>query len=509
MTSRKSGVLLHISSLPGDFGIGDLGPAARAFARELRGGGFSLWQILPLTPVVPFFGSSPYSSPSAFAGNFLFISPELMAEDGLLFERDLAPFRRPSVRRADYGYAALSRAALLKTAWERFKAEPAKFVALDEDMALFKQEASGWLREWSRYSALREKFGGECWADWPEEFAARGASALAAFEGEAAAEIDFLEFVQFIFYRQLTQLVDFCRGLGVALMGDLPIYVAWDGADVWSHRGLFQLDEEGRPRCVAGVPPDYFSPTGQRWGNPLYDWSAMSGDRFAWWRSRMSWWLRFCGQLRVDHFRGLCGYWSIPASEETAVNGRWERALGADMLAAFHEIDMSGAPLPVVAEDLGIITDDVRALMDEYSLPGMKVLMFAFGGDVGSNPYAPHNIQRRSVVYTGTHDNDTAAGWWSGSSTEEERGHFALYSGCSDGCADAARGLVRMALSSPAETAIIPAQDLLALDGSCRMNVPAKKRGNWEWRLLPDELKSCFNGVKALNAVYGRAEEVC
>ena len=515
-SSRRSGVLLHISSLPGGWGVGDFGSGARRFADFLQGAGFTIWQVLPLTPVLPVFGNSPYSSPSAFAGNPLFISPEGLCEEGLVSMNDITARVLPSARGADFAAAELCRRGLLSLAWENFNAQPESFAELRRDFECFRAEESWWLRDYALFSILKEKNGGRCWTEWPREFSARVTEALAAFAAENGDGISFVEFTQFIFYRQLAALASYCAERGVTLMGDLPIYVAWDSADVWSAPSLFDLDTDGAPRCVAGVPPDYFSPTGQRWGNPLYNWEAMRADGFAWWRGRLSHSLKYCGLMRVDHFRGLCAYWEIPASEPTAQNGCWRPALGREMLEAFHaERGLSAEELPLIAEDLGIITDDVRALMEDFSLPGMKVLMFAFGGDVADNPYAPHNIRPRSAVYTGTHDNDTAVGWWRGSSTVRERINFAAYAGQEVTRENVSRVMAHMALASVAEIAVLPAQDILGLDGSCRMNRPAEAAGNWGWRLLPAELDSLLPGshgfpekLRSLNILYGRFKEV-
>ncbi|MDO4560088.1 MAG: 4-alpha-glucanotransferase [bacterium] len=514
--SRRSGVLLHISSLPGAWGVGDFGNGARRFADFLHGAGFSLWQVLPLTPVLSVFGNSPYSSPSAFAGNPLFISPEELCKDGLVSASQADSCILPSERAADFDSAAACRGALLSRAWAAYSAAPESFSGLRADFERFREEESGWLRDYALFSVLKDKHGGRCWTEWPRAIAARDRGALAEFAAKHEDALAFVEFTQFLFYRQLSSLSAYCAGLGITLMGDLPIYVAWDSADVWARPELFDLEADGGPRCVAGVPPDYFSPTGQRWGNPLYNWEAMRADGFAWWRGRLAHSLKYCGLMRVDHFRGLCAYWEIPAAEKTAQNGCWRPALGREMLEAFRDRDCAaGAALPLVAEDLGIITDDVRALMEDFSLPGMKVLMFAFGGDVAENPYAPHNIGPRGVVYTGTHDNDTAVGWWRGSSTVRERMNFAAYTGQEVTRDDVNRVLVRMALSSTADTAVIPAQDILGLDGSCRMNRPAEAGGNWGWRMLPQELEALISGghnfsgrLKELNILYGRFKEV-
>ena len=507
-SGRRSGVLLHVTSLPGLYGAGDFGAGARKFAEFLKEAGFSLWQILPLTPVLPVFGNSPYSSPSAFAGNAALISPELLLEDGLLTCDEIERAAVPSGRAADFDAAAGIRARLLAFAWERFRGGACP--QMTDDFEKFRADEKYWLRDYALYSLLKKKNGERCWADWPEEFAAHDEAALALFEAAHKNELSFIEFTQFIFFRQLGALSAYCSELGVELMGDAPIYVAWDGADVWAARGLFDLEQDGRPRCVAGVPPDYFSETGQRWGNPLYKWEEMRRDGFAWWRSRLRHLLKYCATVRIDHFRGLSAFWEIPAECETAKEGRWRPALGGEMLEAFRREDCRGGALPVVAEDLGIITDDVRELMARFGLPGMKVLMFAFGGRVADNPYAPHNIARESVVYTGTHDNDTAAGWWSGSATEHERRNFSLYAGRDVDAGNVSEIMTRMALSSAAELAVIPAQDLLALGAECRMNRPSVPKGNWSWRLTEDEagrLRGKAASLRALNDIYGRLRQ--
>ena len=348
---RKSGVLLHVTSLPGPYGAGDFGTGARRFAEFLKEAGFSLWQLLPLTPVLPVFGHSPYSSPSAFAGNPSLVSPELLFEDGLATKAELDDCAVPSGRAADFAAASEIRARLCALAFARFKS--GWYRQLTDEFEKFREEENYWLRDYALYSLLKKKNGERCWADWPAELAARDVAALARFEAECAEELSFIEFTQFIFFRQLGALSAYCAELGVELMGDAPIYVAWDGADVWAARGLFDLEPDGRPRCVAGVPPDYFSETGQRWGNPLYRWEEMRRDGFAWWRSRLRHILKYCAVARIDHFRGLSAFWEIPAECETAKEGRWRPALGGEMLEAFRREDCRGGALPVVAEDLG------------------------------------------------------------------------------------------------------------------------------------------------------------
>ena len=445
----------------------------------------------------------------------LFISPRRLRAEGLITEAELSSHMLPAASAADFDAAGRCRRDLLSLSWKRFNGDPEAFSGLRGPFEDFRGRESFWLRDYALFTLLKEKYGDRCWPEWPREFAFRDEGALAAFAAENEEALSFIEFTQFIFYRQLEALSEYCAARGVTLMGDLPIYVAWDSADVWSHPGAFDLDAEGRPRCVAGVPPDYFSATGQRWGNPLYNWEAMRADGFAWWRGRLAHSLKYCGLMRIDHFRGLCAYWEIPASERTAQNGCWRPAPGREMLEAFcSDLGAGAGELPFIAEDLGVITDDVRALMEEFSLPGMKVLMFAFGDGVADNPYAPHNIRPRSAVYTGTHDNDTAVGWWRGSSTVRERVNFAAYAGREVTRENVSRVMIQMALSSVADLAVIPAQDLLGLDGSCRMNRPAAARGNWSWRLLPAEFCSLLPGghdfserLRELNILYGRFKE--
>lgn len=509
---RRSGVLLHISSLPGTFGSGDFGNEAFDFAKRISSLGFSLWQTLPLTPVSEAFGCSPYCGGSAFAGNVIFVSPDMLMGEGLLTEEEIKPWICASGRKADFAGALECRKDLLKTAWHRMRDDSARFAGIAAEFEAFCAKEAPWLKDYALFVLLKGMFGQKCWTEWPRRYAKREEDALAAFEIENKEALELISFEQFVFFRQLAALSQHCLKLGVELMGDIPIYVAWDSADVWRHPEYFDLSEDGAPRCVAGVPPDYFSATGQRWGNPLYDWDKMREDGFSWWLARMSGWLRYFRLMRIDHFRGLCAYWAIPADEPTAVNGEWRPAAGREMLEAFMEHETPGTDVPaLVAEDLGIITDDVRGLMSDLGLPGMKVLMFAFGGDTGTNPYAPHNIDENSVVYTGTHDNDTVSGWWRKSASERERAQLSLYCGCEINEANAAAVMTRLALASRAELAVIPVQDLLGLDESCRMNEPSKVSGSWIWRLEPEQMTSLYESapgftgqLKELNAIYGR-----
>ena len=492
---RRKGVLLHLTSLPGPFGVGDLGPRAREFADRLADGGWTVWQVLPLGPVEGAFGFSPYASPSAFALNPLLVSPEDLFEEGWIDEAERNASRiapgRPD--RGELDEAVRTKGRLLAVAWERARRDG----RFREERERFSGEAAGWLRDWCRFVALKERFGGVSWTEWPEPLRDRDPAALEDLDRTAADRMALEGFVQFLLHRQLDRLKTHCGSRGVRLLGDLPIYVAADGADVWGHRDLFELDEGGHPVEVAGVPPDYFSETGQRWGNPLYRWDEMESRGFRWWVDRLRWTLRGLDTVRIDHFRGFCGYWSIPAAEATAVRGRWRPGPGGAFFDALHaafgvppvEALPPGAPspLPLVAEDLGVITEDVIALMHRYRLPGMRVLQFAFGGD-GDNPHLPPNHEPLGVVYTGTHDNNTARGWWASDATGEEKRGLFRYLGRPVGAEEVPRELTRLALQSVSRLAMVPLQDLQGLPGSARMNRPAVKGGNWAWRARSLEL---------------------
>ncbi|HWC65520.1 MAG TPA: 4-alpha-glucanotransferase [Thermoanaerobaculia bacterium] len=488
---RRAGILLHPTSLPGRFGLGDIGPEAERFLEWLRDAGASLWQVLPLGPCG--YGGSPYGCASAFAGNRYLVSPDGLAREGWLGEEDL----EPDGDLRDAVEAVRCRDRVLERAWERFgnAAETEKHAAFDAFRADPAQAA--WLDDWTLFTALKDEASGAPWTDWPESLRRRDPRALDAARQRLRQAIEREAFVQFLFFRQWAALRQRAAAAGVAIFGDMPIYVAGDGADVWAHRELFDLDEDGNAVAVSGVPPDYFSATGQRWGSPLYRWDACRAEGFAWWIERLRANLRLADLVRIDHFRGFAGFWAIPASEPTAVVGEWRPGPGREL---FDATRAAIGALPFVAEDLGVITADVVALRDALGLPGMKVLQFGFGSD--DSPHLPHRHVANAVVYTGTHDNDTARGWWEHASAAE-RSRARDYSG-SDG-RDFPWDLARLALASVAETAVVPMQDVLGLGSDARLNTPGKAEGNWGWQMAENAASPVLAArFRRLAALTGR-----
>ncbi|NPA92272.1 MAG: 4-alpha-glucanotransferase [Chloroflexi bacterium] len=492
--SRASGLLLHPTSLPGPFGIGDLGPEARSFADALARAGCMFWQVLPLGPTG--YGDSPYQTFSAFAGNPYLISPEDLQADGLLTPDDLA--HRPAFPTAQVDYAAVIpwKRALLQRAYARFR--EGHFPHLEAELAAFQKNQQAWLDDFALFMALKEAHQGAPWTAWPEPLRSRDPQALARARTSLADAVGQVVFEQFLFFRQWRALRRFASERGVQFIGDAPIFVAHDSADVWAHPELFCLDETGQPTVVAGVPPDYFSATGQRWGNPLYCWEAHRQQGYAWWLARLRTLLDLVDVVRLDHFRGFAAYWEVPADAPTAETGRWVPGPGAAFFAAVR--DTLGAP-PLIAEDLGVITPDVVALREQFGFPGMKVLVFAFDSGPG-NPFLPHNYTSPNfVVYTGTHDNDTAVGWWQRAS-EEEKDFLRRYL-ATDG-RDVAWDLIRAAWRSVAKWAIAPVQDVLSLDNRARMNYPGRLGGNWAWRMEGPLPEDALARLAEFNRVYGR-----
>jgi len=491
---REAGVLLHPTSLPGPGGIGSLGNEAYRFVDFLEAADQRLWQTLPLGPTG--FGNSPYQCISAFAGNPLLISLERLVDQGLLDAHMLSmPEHDP--RHVDFEAVQNHRKPLLAEAYRRFKAH-----ANDGMRAAFEafcaREAS-WLEDFVLFNALYDAHNSTLWTTWPEPVAQAQPEALEQARHDLAEAIDAKRFEQFVFFDQWTTLKHYANQRGITIIGDIPIFVALNSADVWARRELFLLNPDGQPEVVAGVPPDYFSKTGQRWGNPLYNWEALKATGYAWWLERFKVAMRTTDLVRVDHFRGFEAYWAVPAEEETAINGEWRPGPGHDF---FETLKRELGDVPVIAEDLGVITPGVEALRDDFALPGMKILQFSFGEDP-FNPFMPHNYEHaRCVVYPGTHDNDTSVGWYH--TLPDHVGHHVRTYLEVNGD-DIAWDLIKLAWASVAGHAIVTAQDLLSLDTEHRMNTPGVASGNWTWRLLPGELTSAIGErLKTLTVRYGR-----
>jgi 4-alpha-glucanotransferase len=491
---RSSGILLHPTSLPGPDGIGDIGPEAYRWIDFLEECGCGLWQILPLNPTG--YGDSPYQSFSAFAGNPYLISPALLREDGLLSRPDLSD--RPEFPEDEvlYGEAINWKVTLLDRAYSNFKNQPDR--DLQASYQDFKSAQAHWLQDYALFMTIKAQQGGVSWADWPQPLRQREPDALEAIIQNHSDQIESYKFRQFLFFRQWKALINYAHEKDILIIGDIPIFVAYDGSDAWSHPELFYLDQDLNPSFVAGVPPDYFSVTGQLWGNPLYKWHEHEKTDFAWWIERMRTTLQTVDIVRLDHFRGFSGYWEIPAGMPTAEVGRWVKGPGTQILEAFKN---ALGDLPIIAEDLGVITEDVHAMRDSYHLPGMKIFQFAFA-NTPADPFLTHNYPHNCVAYTGTHDNDTARGWYE-SAPEQERDFFRRYVGRSG--ENVAWDMIRAVWSSVAMFAIAPLQDFLSLDTEARMNFPGKPAGNWDWRVLSDALSpQLSSSIHDYNWLYSR-----
>lgn len=490
---RRSGILLHPTSLPGRQPVGSLGQEAFDFVDFLVAAGQSIWQMLPLGP--PGYGNCPYSSYSAFAGNPLLINLEKLVPTGDLQDSEL-PKASPASDRVDFAAAERRQLDLLRKACQRFhlQGDPDRQQAFRE----FSRAQAYWLNDYAFFEAMRQNQQGKGWQHWPAEVRRREGMALQEWAVKLQQEIAWHKYLQFVFFEQWRELKAYANGQGVSIFGDLPIFIAENSADVWANRHLFFLDENDRPTLVAGVPPDYFSKTGQRWGNPLYHWEQLAADDYDWWLTRFTWNLQQFDLLRVDHFRGFSACWAIPATEATAVNGSWMPTPGRELFTRLQE---EFGTLPIVAEDLGVITPEVEDLRDQFALPGMKILQFAF--DSGpDNPYLPHNHLPLSVVYTGTHDNDTSLGWWR---SLEATGRRQVREYLRRPCRDMPWPLIETALASVAELAMVPMQDILSLGGGARMNRPGTATGNWAWRILPDQIsEKIITELRHLTHLYGR-----
>ena len=498
MEKRSAGILLHPTSLPGKFGIGDLGPSAVRFLDWAAAAGQTLWQVLPLGPTG--FGNSPYGTRSAFAGNPLLISPERLVEAGLADESALSGVPEFREDHVDFGAVIPWKERLLRSSFEFFRTNGSGKAREAVRQFVDVSRNDGWLDDWTLFQAFKSRYHQAAWPDWDSAIAKREAAALASASSDMADEIAYHEYVQFVFFSQWGELRNEASRRGITIMGDVPIYVALDSADVWANSELFLLDDDRRPLALAGVPPDYFSPTGQLWGNPLYRWDRMKERGFDWWVARMRANFRLADVVRLDHFRGFAGFWQVPAGQETASGGSWVEGPGLEF---FHALKAALGQLPIVAEDLGLITPDVEELRVAVGAPGMRVLQFGFG-DL-DNIHLPHHHSEDMVAYTGTHDNATTREWFEG--LEDESKQLALdYLGSSGG-EDIEWQMIRAAYRSVARTAIVPMQDALGGGADCRMNTPGQAADNWSWRLPSDALSDDIAArLRRLAEITGRVE---
>ena len=497
MKKRGSGILLHITSLPSPYGIGDMGPCAYKFADFLSHTKQHFWQILPLNPTETVYGNSPYHSISAFANNLLLISPELMVNDGFLSKADLEPMPNFPQNRIDYHEVIAYKERLFHIAYERFKKRG------KSECEQFYSEQDYWLEDFALFIALKTHFKRKVWSSWPQEIKDRQTEALRTLRKKLHERIQMEKFLQYVFLTQWVSLREYCNQRDIQIFGDMPIYVDYDSVDVWTDPELFKLNEEKQPSFVAGVPPDYFSETGQLWGNPVYRWDVLRERRYAWWMERIKYNLKLLNMVRIDHFRGLVAYWEVPAGEKNAINGKWVETPAEDFFTALLE---QFPDSPIIAEDLGIITPDVIEIMERFGFPGMRVLLFAFGDDLATNPYLPHNHVKNCVLYTGTHDNNTVRGWFKNEATPEVKKNIFRYLGRKVPAQEIHWELIRLAMMSVADMVILPMQDILGLDEKARMNRPSTLEGNWEWKLLPEQLTpSLTKRLREMTEIYGRA----
>jgi 4-alpha-glucanotransferase len=479
---RSSGILLHITSLPGAYGIGDLGPEAYKMADLLAEAKQRYWQILPLNPTEIGMGNSPYSSRSAFAGNPLLLSPELLLEEGLLEKKDLKKAPNFKDDRVDYPKVAEFKQHIWNVSYESFKA--GKATQLNHDFAQFQEEHAIWLHDYCRFAVFKEHFGNKSWVHWDDAIKHRQESAMNALAQLLSHRIEYEEFLQFLFYRQWEKLRAYCDTKDIHFFGDMPFYVSHDSSDVWSNQHYFQLDVNGEPTAVSGVPPDFFSETGQLWGTPVFNWDTLKEHGYNWWLRRIDHNLRQFGLLRLDHFRAMSAYWEVPAGEKTAKNGAWKKSPGSEILS---KVKAKYDPMPIVAEDLGEIDEPVRDLMKEFDLPGMRLLIFAFIDDIAfESSFLPHNHIKNCIVYTGTHDNEPVRAWYE-NATKKEKDQLVQYTNDKVDKSNVHEVMYRLALQSVAQLSVLPMQDVLGLGKEAVMNKPGEGGGNWEWRLKPGQ----------------------
>ncbi|MBU1045382.1 MAG: 4-alpha-glucanotransferase [Candidatus Omnitrophica bacterium] len=475
MLKRGSGLLLHISCLSSKFGIGDIGPKAFEFIDYLEKTKQSYWQILPLNPTDLISGNSPYSSASAFASNSLLISPEFMFNEGLIKEKDLEVFAGIAQDKVDYQAVTNAKSRIFAKAFERFKV-----IGLDDNFKNFCKDNAVWLNDFADFMVFKSHFEQKCWCEWPIEIRDRNQQAMQELRESKADGILKEKFLQFLFYKQWNNLKKYAKQKNVRIIGDIPIYVTYDSVDVWTNSEIFKLNQDKKLEFLAGVPPDYFSKTGQLWGNPVYDWDKLKELDYAWWMQRIEHNLKLFDLIRIDHFRGFVDFWQVPAGEETAINGCWVNAPARDF---FSKLINKFPNLPILAEDLGIITDEVRNTMKDFSFAGMKILLFAFYEDLIKHPYLPHNYIENCVAYTGTHDNNTLRGWFEHELSSEDRKRLFEYLKVEVSVEDLNWVLIKLLMDSMANLVIIPVQDILNLGQEHRMNVPGIAHNNWQWRI--------------------------
>ena len=486
MIKRGSGILIHISSLDSPFGIGDLGPKAYEFIDFLEKSKQDYWQVLPLNPTNLISCNSPYSSASAFAVNTLLISPELLVEDGLLSDADLKIFEGIDNHKVDYQAVSLAKEKILNKAFENLKNS-----SQDERFGAFLLKHSYWLDDFADFMVFKKCFDLKCWSQWPDKIRDRDIKAVEKLRQENNEAVLREKFFQYIFFSQWYKLREYANRKNVRIIGDMPIYVTYDSVDAWTNSEIFKIDEHKNLKFLAGVPPDYFSATGQLWGNPVYDWEALKRQDYQWWIKRVRHNLDLFDLVRIDHFRGFVDFWQVPAGEKTAINGQWEKAPAYDF---FNKLTKEFPDMPILAEDLGIITDEVRQTMKDFSFPGMKILEFAFYEDLEKHPYLPHNYTENCAAYTGTHDNNTLKGWFDNELKPEDKQKLYHYINARPSSDDMHWALIELLMRSAANLVIIPVQDVLGLDQSNRMNVPGVADGNWQWRV---NSKALDDGIAA------------
>ena len=505
---KTSGVLLPVFSLPSKFGVGDFGDNAKLFIDFLKKAGFSYWQILPLSSTNAINGYSPYSASSAFAGNLLFIDPMFFARVGLVDENKILKFATKNTGKCNYDYAMKAKQEIISLAYTNFSANQSQFADLKAEFDNFSQENSDWLLPYADFITAKSIFNDVAWCDFPEAIKNRDTNAISELRENNKLSWDTVRFTQFIFYKQLGDIFNYAKSKGIGIISDLPFYISYDSSDVWVDKANFSLYENGSQRGVAGVPPDYFSPTGQRWGNPLYDWSYMEQDNFSWWRKRIKHTLAYSTLCRIDHIRAFAAYWNVNETCETAIDGEWVKTPGYNLLHLVQE-DFNGK-LPLIAEDLGVITPHVRHMLTRFNLPRMKVLQFAFDSDK-KNPYLPKNITTNTVCYTGTHDNSTILGWCQSRDEVAFQKVLDLLKIKEKLTAEElAKHLVRTCLVAKSKLAILPMQDILLKDDSCRTNVPGTCSGNWVWQMTDEDFaftidKATSRELRKLNKITERA----